>query len=320
MPTIKVTALATALGLLALPAPLLAQDLTPSGDRILSDPTYLPLQGQVEGDSSYQYQGVTSTNSHATSGSNTINTLSQSLDYGLNDDVTVDVTENYSWSHAHSIPATGGGVYTSADGFSDPSFGLTWRALDQRHQQPLDLDFGVAYAPNAIQATGATATETGTRASGGDALTLHTALGWETKAVTLQGYFNEERVGNTTVFGPMGFVATQSRWQPEIGIHTQARFTPQLSVNANAGYSFAQDADAFNTADGVPSTHEFGDYGTVGAAVNYHFIPNKLVGSLGYTHTFYGQTSTTYPLNPTFDVSEQRSGDALTAAMRYVFW
>ena len=39
----------------ALPTPLLAQDLTPTGERILSDPTYLPYQAQVYGASSFQF-------------------------------------------------------------------------------------------------------------------------------------------------------------------------------------------------------------------------------------------------------------------------
>ena len=39
----------------AIPICALAQDFTPIGDRIVSDPAYLPLHGQFFGDTGYAY-------------------------------------------------------------------------------------------------------------------------------------------------------------------------------------------------------------------------------------------------------------------------
>jgi hypothetical protein len=316
----KLVALATALGCLALPAPLLAQDLTSSGERIVSDPTYLPLKGQVEGETIYEYQSSSSTTSGGGAGSFTASTLSQEFEYGLLDDLTIGVNDDYGWVGNHTVSPTGRSSSAPANGFADPTFGVTWRVLDQRRQQPLDLDLGVAYAPNLIRAIAPTPTQEGNFTGGGDDLTLHAALGWETKSLTLQGYFNESLFGNTKVYEPKGYSAAESRWQPVIGLNTQMRFTPRLSVNVDGSYTFQGTANVFDTANGVSSVHDTGNYGIVGASVNYHFILNKLVGSLGYNHTFYGQTNVVYPLHPAADLSEQRASDALTAAMSYVFW
>jgi hypothetical protein len=305
--------------LCAAPAPLLAQDLTPSGDRILSDPTYLPLRGQVEGDTTYGYASLSSSTSNGTTGGTASNSVTQSLDYGVLDDVTIGVSDSYGWSHRHSTSPTGVTSNFSSNGFSDPSFGVTWRALDERRQQPLDLDLSVDYAPDVIRAMSEAPLQTGTTAGGHDLLGLRAAVGWETRSLTLQGYFADDRVGDATTYTPKGFIATQSYWQPVVGVNTQVRFTPRLSLNVDGSYDFGETADEFNSANGVLSIHQPGNSGTINAAFNYHFIPNKLVGSVGYFHDFYAASSTVYPFDPALDSSLQRSDDGLNLIMRYVF-
>ena len=304
----------------ALPAPLFAQDLTPSGERILSDPTYLPLGGQIYGDTGFQYQdtGVTASN-----GSNTRNdeeVISQDLEYGLTNDITLEASDTYAWDGIKVTPGTGAPYERNSFGFTDPSFGVTWRALDERNRQPVDLDFSVSYAPNIISAANATPFSQGNVARGGDALDLRAALGWETRPFTVQGYVQDTRFGNATAGVIDGQVDTAAYWQPAIGISTQTRIGPRLSVNVNGSYAFRETESQYVTVGaGYPEFETVGDDGVLGAAVNYHFIPNRLVGSLGYQHTFYGEADVAYPFTPAADISRQRDGNGLTAQVRYVF-
>jgi hypothetical protein len=313
-------AVAVALAVIASPARLLAQDLTPSGERILGDPTDLPLKGQLNAYSGYQFE---TTDLHVVRGDSqrgAIDTLSQELAYGIVDDLALDLDDRYDWSRAHVTPTTGAGYHRSSSGFADPAFGLTWRALDERRGQPVDLDFTAAYAPNVIRAKTASQTQTGTNAAGDDVLYLEVALAWKTRSLTLQGYVADNRLGRATVYEPSGYLAVQSYWSPTVGLRTELRLIRRLSINVDGSYSFRETVGAFDFAKDVASIRDEGDHASIGVAMNYHIIHNRLVGSLGYLHTFYGPTNDRYPLDPALDVSEQRSGDSLTAGMYYVVW
>jgi hypothetical protein len=307
---------------LASPVPLLAQDWTPVGDRILSDPTYLPLQGQLYGDSAYQF-GSVSTNVFAggtqTSSSHaTTNALSQYFAYGVTNQLSVNVSDAYDWSHTFVAPAAASDFDRNANGFQDPTFGLTYRLLDQR-AQPLDVDLAASYSPDFIGARSASALENGNEARAGDQLNLRLAVGRETRFMTIQGYFDETHDGEAKVVNALGEDSTTSGfWQPKVGLATQTRFTDRLSLNVGGEYDFPADYAGLDPA-GVGTFTNRGDFGNVSASLNYHFIPNRLVGSVVYSHTFYSPTSVSYLADPADDYNVQHSGDAIGAEVRYVF-
>ncbi len=319
MSMMKLRALTAAMGLVALPAPLPAQSVAASGERVLSDPTFLPLQGQFEGESGYQHQSSDLTESTGLRRREAIDTLTQQFEYGVIDDVTLVAKAEYTWTH-YDVSSSGERYSLTADGFADPSFAVIWRALDQRHRQPLDLDLSVSYAPSVIGAAAAGRSRTGTTASGADVLSLRGALGWESRSLTVQAYFEGSRIGSATVAETSGQEDIQSRWEPKIGAVTQVWFTPRLSVRLEGAYEFQSTVNEFATAGGAPSVHRFGDEATVGAEVNYQIIVNRLVGAIEYSHVFYGTTDIDYPLAAATDVSEQHSVDGVAVVLRYAFW
>jgi len=312
---------------IAAPAPLLAQDWTPTGDRILSDPTYLPLEGQVSGDSSYSY-GSTGANTfvggaQTASSRETSNALSQSFAFGVTNELSVSVGDTYEWVHDFVSPTAGTDYARNDNGFTDPTFGLTYRLLDQR-TQPLDVDLSASYAPNFIGARGATTFDNGAVARGGDALDLKLAVARETRFMTVQGYVGATRYGQATSFNDVGDSSvTSSYWQPVVGIATQTRFNDRLSLNVGGQYDFSGDYNVFASDDFGRANYfaqvDRANLGDVSAALNYHFIRNRLVGSVVYAHTFYGPEDVSYIATPNDNYGVQRSGDSIGAQLRYVF-
>ena len=98
----------------------------------------------------------------------------------------------------------------------------------------------------------------------------------------------------------------------------QTRFGDQLSVNAGAGYTFGHNADVINETTLVD--HESHANGTpnLNAALNYHFIPNILVGSVTYQHDFGGGSDNLYAVTTDDPSVRNKSEDLLGVRLRYV--
>lgn len=314
----------TAAAVALLPAPLFAQDLTPTGARILSDPTYLPLAGQLFGDSAYSYDtprlreyDPAGTEIYSRHGGENI--VTQTFEYGVTNDLSLLLSDDYSWTHADTTLGGGTQNHLNSNGFQDPTFGVIFRAIDQR-AHPFSLDFTGAYSPDIISAQGATASSDGSIARGGDMVDLRGALGRETRALTLQAYVDGRHFGGETSSNGVGGQTTSSAyWQTTLGLASQTRFTDRLSLNLGAAYSMVDDYNRFNTATSVPSTVMPGDFTTVNLSLNYHLIPNRLVGSIDYGHTFYDHGDVDFPLTPANNYMTHRDEDAIGAQLRYVF-
>jgi hypothetical protein len=309
----------------AAPLSALAQDWTPISDRILSDPTFLPLQGQFYGETSYGY-AQTNNGIFQESGANldhvrhTLNTIRQTFSYGITDRLSVNVTEAYGFSGQDRVTSPSGVTSTGVSGFDDPSFGLTYRVLDQR-TGPSSLDIFGDYAPDAFSSHGASPTQDASVAAGGPTADFGLALGRETRFFTIRGSFTATYSGSSTSTNVLtaGTTNTASYWIPTLGVQTQARFTDRLSANLNANYNFEGSPLVTNNVNGVQHVVNIGDNENVNVSLNYHFIPNKLVGSVNYGHTFYSHTDLTYAADPSFDVYRSGSNNTVGVALRYVF-
>jgi hypothetical protein len=303
----RVATLAAAAVLIILPGPLFAQDAPSPGVPTIVDPTFLPLQGELFGDSTFTYGGASSTVTN-TSGAKTLSrsrddTLGEDLAYGLTQDIEVQASDAYQWSQSVS----GAAQDNSASGFNDPTFQITWRALAQRNHLPFDLDLTVSYAPNAIE---------GAFARGGDALELREAIGWQSRAFSAIGYVAEWHYGASSVSYPQGVSVDQSSyWRPSIGIITHTRLIGRLSLNIDADYEAASSSNVLSA--GVNRLTDIGPLGTVQPYLNYVLIRNRLVASLGYSHTFYGTTTVSFPLNASANYTLDRSSDTLIMILRY---
>src|SRR5579862_1135075 len=121
---------AVAVVLACLPAAALAQaiDLTPYSGRILSDPEFLPLAGQLYGTSAYSHGWVSGNSLNGAGGQSTFNvdtnTLDQFLGYGITDDISVDASVRYALANYRETDfGSGSRSYSETSGFSDPTFG-----------------------------------------------------------------------------------------------------------------------------------------------------------------------------------------------------
>lgn len=312
--------------LACLPVAALAQaiDLTPFSGRILSDPEYLPLAGQLYGTSAYSH-GWFSGNSVNASGSQfstfhvNTNTLDQFLAYGITDDLSINGSIQYTPQNYREIDYTDGKrSYVDSSGFSDPTFGATWRVLDQ-NAFPANFDLFGSYTPDWISAHTASAVEEATVARGGNSGIVGAALGFVTQSFSIRGAFDANFLGQSSNLdlGTGEVLQTASHTSFDLSLQTQTRLTDLFSVNAGLSHTFGSTADVTNTTTGAPHSTEPGDVTALQLALNYAFVPNAFVISGTYEHDFYGNSSTLYP-NPLADTEQRdKSGDILGVKLTY---
>lgn len=313
-------------GLLFIPLQAHAQalDLTPDPDRILSDPNFLPFTGQLYGTTSYNH-GWTSGNSANATGAETsafqvnTNTLDQFLAFGITDDLSVNASLSYSPADYREINyASGHSATLDSSGFSDPTFGATWRALDQK-TWPVDLDLIGSYTPDWIDAHTASAFEDGTVARGGEAGTVGAALGYDTRSFGIRGAFDADFLGSSSAYNLANgdTIETQGRTNYILSLDTQTRLTDLFSVNAGLAHTFASNESGVNLASGAPHYSEPGDSTALQLALNYNFIPDQFVVSATYAHDFYDDGRTFYD-NPASDTeTRDKSGNVVGVKLSY---
>jgi hypothetical protein len=304
-----------------------AQDATPDAARIISDPLYLPLQGQVFGATSYDWgstsldsynaAGVQTSTSHVTS-----NDIGQQLMYGITDDFVLRLDWGYDTraTSRHLVP-TDDLVTRSSSGWTDPDFGITWRAIDQAAGGPFSLDLRADYSPDAFANRNSTDDVSGTVARGGQEADFGFTIGHETRDFTLAGVFDADWLGNRTSLNQNtgDKIFTDSQWNYRLGLTSQYRFTPVMSMNAGVGHTFANDANVFDNSNGLAHISQGGDFTDLNVALNYHFIPNTVVGSIGYEHNFYDNTRNLFPTAPIDNTfTRNRDEDVVGVTMRYV--
>ncbi len=311
---------------LLMPLAAHAQNYAPSADRILSDPLYLPLQGQIYGNSDYSWATTTQDVFNAagieTELQRTVsNTLDQQVEYGVTDDLALNFEMGYDPSvTTKTDPVAAASFSRNEQGWTDPDFGLVYRVLDERNN-PVSLDLRGSYSPDAFRAKSATDTDDGSVARGGRAIDLGATLGHETRGFTIAGTFDAVFDGRRDVENQStGFnTSTSSDWVYELGLATQTRFTDRFSLNAGAGYDFGHDADVLNEGTAVTHSTHAGGTANLNAALNYHFIPNILVGSVEYQHDFDGGTNNVYSAVPADDNAiHNKSEDLVGVKLRYV--
>jgi outer membrane scaffolding protein for murein synthesis (MipA/OmpV family) len=311
---------------LALPLVAAAQDFTPISDRILSDPTYLPLKGQFYGESSYDYSDNQSQNFRATgenlsSASRTLNTIAQTFAYGVTDRLSINVSEAYGFSGTTKVTNASGVASNGQSGWFDPTIGLTYRLADQK-EQPFILDLFGHYSPDAFDSRNASNGQVASDGRGGPAVDFGLALARETKMFTIRGsvtatYYGESTDETNSL--ERGNLVTGSYWAPTLGVQTQTRLTDRLSANVNADYTFNGSPMVRNNLSDLDHVEDIGNTADVGVSLNYHLIPNKLVGSINYVHTFNDHTNLSYLNDATLDTYHWGTTNDVGFSLKYVF-
>jgi hypothetical protein len=318
--------LGAAAACVALSTQAFAQDMASDSTRIVSDPLYLPLQGQIYGASTYTYGSSSqdvfdSTGALANTSDTHLNALSQAVLYGITDDLAVSFDWGYDISRDTTRHIVGGSdVSRSSSGWINPDLGLTYRVMDQR-ENPLTLDLRANYAPDAFPAKAANPDEEGTVAQGGQMVDLGATLGHEGPMVTVAATFDAMWFGRRDVLNQTsgGLTQTDSLWNYRLGLATQTRLTDAISLNAGVGHTFTNTATVFNQTSGLEHFSYGGDVTDLDAALNYQFIPNTVVGSLEYQHNFYQNTRNLFPTSPTDNISiRNKDEDLIGVTLRYV--
>ena len=318
----KPAVLSLGLALLTLPALATAADFTPDPMRILSDPAYLPYRGQIQGITGFAHERATAdvfnyagilNHSYTTSA----DSLAQTFAYGVTDDFTLRLAEGYAWRSASNSST---GLSASADGFSNPTLGATWRVLDQR-TRAFNWDIAGSFAPNVFNAKGASPTQDGTVARGGTATTLGTAISYETELLTFYAAGHASYLGARDILNANGTTTSyDSNWQYSVNFDTQTRLNRAFSINAGIVRQFNRGASGTNDTSLLTFQNNPGDVTSFTAALNYHITPDTLVASLDYRYDSYGNSSSSYPTQPTFDTSTRNhDANVLGLTLQYVF-
>ncbi|HEX3431075.1 MAG TPA: hypothetical protein VHT03_09320 [Rhizomicrobium sp.] len=310
----------------SLPVAAFAQviDLTPYSGRILSDPEFLPMAGQLYGTTAYSHGWVdgNSVNGAGTQFSTfhiNTNTLDQLLAYGITDDISLNARIQYAPQDYREIDYTNGKTgYLDSSGFSDPTFGATWRVLDQ-NTYPANFDLFGSYTPDWISAHTGTAVQDATVARGGSSGIIGAALGVVTQGFTIRGAFNANFLGQSSILNLSNgeVLQTGSHTNFDLSLDTQTRLSDLFSVNAGVSHTFASNTSGISLTNGASRNDQPGDTTELAVALNYNFIPNAFVISATYAHDFYGNSETLYA-NPAFDSgTRDKSGNILGVKLYY---
>jgi hypothetical protein len=152
----QVAALAL-IGLAAFPAPAQAVDLTPDTTRYLSDPSFLPAEGQIYSETTYSHADRSEDfkfadgfrSEHHSSGTDR---YSQTFGYGVTDRLSLSASGSYSDAQDHYSFADGGSSSPRRSDFDNPSFAITYRAIEQT-DSPVSVDVKGSYSPAAVGQT-----------------------------------------------------------------------------------------------------------------------------------------------------------------------
>ena len=276
----------TLIGLLALSTAARAVDLTPDTTRYLSDPSFLPLEGQVYSETVYIHSDR---DEDLFSGllkehfSTTANEGEQILRYGLTDRLSLYVAGSYSGATQTSSGSYDGFSFgptsTSRNDFNDPSFGATYRIVEQT-DSPLSFDVTGTYSPSVVEHS----SQSGQ---------LSFFINRETRFITIQGEAGARFIDSYD--GPGTAFAARQRdyWNYFFGIRSQMRLTDALAVNSGVVYSkntdIAYDGEFYNSQDGT---------WTPFVSLSYGIVPGKVDVAFEYDHAFIGDTKQNGPIGP----------------------
>ena len=293
--------------------------------RIISDPLFLPDQGQIYGATVYTLsmpKGDNSKNGAHTSSFTASNSLfDQTIAYGITRDFTVRAAMSYGWNHRDSTSAVTGDVTNgNSRGFNDPTFGVTWRALDEM-RSPVVVDLTGSYSPDALHATSSGGGSDGNLARGGYAASFSAALGRVTRRFTYAVTGGATALGRQTteLLSNGTTTAADSHWNYNAGLSTQARIADRVSFNLGLGFSTTGSYTVSNVQNGNPRMSEGPDVRSFDAALNYRLVPDRFVAAITYGFNSDTMSQNVFP-NPASDTAVTgRTASTVGIRLMYAF-
>ncbi|HEY1707934.1 MAG TPA: hypothetical protein VGG10_06685 [Rhizomicrobium sp.] len=277
----------------------------PTTGRYLSDPAYLPLAGEFDGSTAFTVGDTHSktynsaTNALIASIGQHTDQFAQMLEYGITDDLSIQASMDYDvFDKRTRFPVGGPSESLYSSGITDPSFGITWRALDQMSgPSPMNLDLFGSYSPDWLGDTQPALGATGTEGRGGQEGRIGAALSHVWDTFTLYGSASANFIGDRNIFDSASHARSvangYTNWT--LDLSGQYRFTDQFSANAGVGETFGANTDVLNGATGVDHVNDPGDNTSIHASLNYAMIPDTLVAQATYAHNDYGTAHINFP-------------------------
>jgi hypothetical protein len=298
----------------------------PTNTRILSDPLFLPVKGQVYGVTAYTLDMPKGDNFKAgvNTGSFTAsdNLINQTIAFGVTNDLTIRFVEGYGVNNRDSTAAATGDVTTgSSRGFNDPTISATLRIVDEP-RAPVIFDLTASYSPDllASEASGGTGSE-GTMGRGGQTAGVSFALGREMRSFTIAGTGGTTYVGQqmTELLSNSTSTQSQAYWNYSLGLTTQTRFTNRFSLDAGVAFSSAGNYVVSNLTTGNSHTYTPPSTRTLNLALNYHIVPNRVVGEFTYTYNNDTGATNTFAKATSDTAVENRMGNVVGVRLLYAF-
>ncbi|MBV8060056.1 MAG: hypothetical protein JO253_00840, partial [Alphaproteobacteria bacterium] len=229
---------------------------TPITDRILADPTFLTMKGQVLGNTSYSYSNY-ATAQQSNTGEKNLNDVTrgnhvlQNIAYGLTNNLSLRASIGYT-SSIYKDSFTGSSAQRVDNaGFTDPTVGATYRIIDQT-QAPLLWDVSGYYTPDLFPDKTGTTDNTGTIADGRQSGELSTSISRVMKSLTVQATTGVDFLGKQKALHLGDGSSTDVRPTTDyfIGLRTQTRLTSRASIDLGSIYTMHDDEKAQNLVDG----------------------------------------------------------------------
>ena len=306
-------------------APRAAQSTELVETRVLSDPLYLPMKGQVFGATGYTFGRPTGENFKAGSETGTFssddNTFAQTLAYGVTNRLTARIGFGYGVNERDSTAdATGDVTVGNSRGFSDPTFSVTYRLVDEL-TAPFILDVTGGYSPDLVTAVASGGVGEGSMGRGGQNADLAVTIGRVTRAFTLAGTVTTTHVGEQTTeqLANGTSTAAAAHWSYAAGVATQTRFTSRASVDAGVTVGGAANYTVLNLTNDNSHTYAPAVTRSLNLALNYHFQPNRLVGSLTYAYDNNTDASNTFAKSTSDTTVKDRTGNTVGFRLLYAF-
>jgi hypothetical protein len=312
----------------------LAADTADAGQRILSDPMYLPYAKQVYGTTSYSYASGTFS-SFGLSGAEfshesvRASRITQTVGWGITDEFTLRLSDTYvDDSTTYHFPNSTYSGSLDASGVTNPTLSSTYRAIDQIKGAPVSVDVIAAYSPNLIGGREATFERRGNEGSGRQSFTTTLAVGRVSSTFTIRGSLGAAYLGKRSVeyLVPAG-EQTEAYWDYVLSTSMQARLTNAVSINGGYSYTVTGNTTTayYAFAGDYAGRNSGGDIGDLNIALNYHFRSNALVAQFAYDNLQFGRLNTRFHDLPSSRVRHidqyigGRHSDEVTARLYYVF-
>jgi len=273
----------------ACPMSAWALDAIPDNTPYISDPSFLPRQGEIYSETTYAYStrdqdwqpSGGAVDEHYSANSNS---YIEQVEYGITNRLSVggqgsyaDTAEHYNYSFRSATDA-------DTNRFNNPTFNLTYRAINQL-ESPVSVYVEALFAPGIV--------DNAPHSAGVD-LYVNRELSFPTAqghiGLTIQGELGTSYDDAYTTNNPLSGIASDitGYWSYLFAARSQLRLTHRWAINSGVVYS--RDLSNSVISPGVGDAYVAAPTTTVApyAALVFGIVPNRVNLALEYHYEFIG--------------------------------